>query len=187
MSTGWHLRQAARQVRSGGIVAYPTEAVYGLGCAPLNEQAVRRLLGLKGRAAAKGLILIGADPEHLIPYMDEMPAEREREIWDNWPGHLTWVVPARTWVPAWLTGGRGSIALRMTDHPMAAALCRACGGALVSTSLNRSGRKPARNALQARLRLPEGCDYLLHGRVGTRGLPSTIKDALSGRILRRGG
>ncbi len=175
-------------MRSGGVIAYPTEAVYGLGCDPLNAQAVQRLFRLKGRSLDKGLILIGAEPRHLMPYMGAMPQARFREIWGSWPGHLTWIVPASAHTPDWLTGGRDSIALRMTAHPLAAALCRACGGALVSTSLNRSGRRPARNALQARLRLPSGCcDYLLHGRTGPHNRPSTIRDALTGVVLRRGG
>ncbi len=187
MVSSWHLRLAVHCVCSGGVIAYPTEAVYGLGCDPLNPRAVQRLFRLKGRAADKGLILIGAEPRHLIPYMSGLPPERAREVWDSWPGHLTWIVPAHTHTPDWLTGGRNSIALRLTAHPLAAALCRACGGALVSTSLNRSGRPPARTALQARLRLPDGCDYLLHGRTGPYNKPSTIRDAYTGTILRRGG
>ncbi len=186
MSSHWHLRRAAAVLRAGGVVGYPTEAVFGLGCDPFDAKAVQRIVRLKGRAGDKGLVIIGAVQEHLAGFIAPLTAEQEQALWASWPGHITWVVPAGDSTPDWLTGGRPTVALRMTAHPLAAELCRAFGGALVSTSLNRSGCPPAKTALQAGLRLGSGCDYLLHGPVGPYKQPSTIKDALSGAVLRRG-
>jgi L-threonylcarbamoyladenylate synthase len=180
----WHLREAAHRVRSGGVIAYPTEAVFGLGCDPADEDAVRRILRIKGRDAAKGLILIASDLEQLLPYIGVLPPGRERQILASWPGPVTWIVPVRADVPAWLSGGRQTLAVRVTAHPVAAALCRACAGALVSTSANRSGHAPARTALQLRLRLGAAVDYLVPGRVGTQAKPTRILDARSGALIR---
>ena len=101
MTQPWHLRQAARLVHSGGVIAYPTEAVFGLGCDPLNGAAVQRLFRIKGRAAAKGLILIAAEPGQIDPYILGLPREREAEILGSWPGPVTWILPARTGTPGW--------------------------------------------------------------------------------------
>lgn len=184
MTSAWHLRQAARRVRAGGIIAYPTEAVFGLGCDPLNAAAVQRLLDMKGRAAAKGLILIAADLHQLEPYIDELPASRISEILQSWPGPVTWVVPAAAEAPSWLSGGRTTLAVRVTGHAVAADLCRACGIALVSTSANLSGQAPALTALHVRQRLGGLVDYLVPGQTGPQRKPTTIRDALSGAILR---
>jgi len=184
VTSPWHLREAARRVRRGGVIAYPTEAVFGLGCDPDDGAAVRRIFRIKRRDAAKGLILIAAELEQLLPYIQALPAAREPEILASWPGPVTWIVPARLDTPAWLTGGRDTLAVRVTAHPVAAALCRACGGALVSTSANRSGHAPARNVLQMQRRLPGATDYVVPGRVGERARPSRIVDARSGAVLR---
>ncbi len=184
MPRGYVLRRAAAWVRHGGVVAYPTEAVYGLGCDPLNPAAFERLLAIKGRDAGKGVILIAASPAQLAPYLSALPAAREAEILAAWPGPVTWILPAAPGVPDWLTGGRATLAVRVTAHPVAAALCRACGMALVSTSANRSGRAPARSGLQVRLRLGERLDFVVPGSVGSRRRPTTIKNALTGEVIR---
>ncbi len=184
MTTPWHLREAAYRVRRGGVIAYPTEAVFGLGCRPDDGAAVERIFRIKGRAAAKGLILIAASLQQLLPYIQGLPAEREAEILASWPGPVTWIVPALPDTPAWLTGGRDTLAVRVTAHPTAAALCRACGSALVSTSANRSGQAPARSLLQVRLQLGQLPDYVVPGSVGKQARPSRILDARSGRVIR---
>lgn len=185
MSSPWHLRQAARQVRAGGVIAYPTEAVFGLGCDPLCGAAVERLLELKGRQAAKGLILIAADLVQLQPFIGDLPPVREAEIRASWPGPVTWIIPARPGIPDWLSGGRTTLAVRVTAHPGAAALCRACGSALVSTSANLSGQSPARTRPQVFRRLGRNTlDYVVPGLVGGDRKPSSIRDAISGAVLR---
>ena len=136
--------------------------------------------------AAKGVILIASRIEQLLPFMARLPADALSMLEQSWPGPVTWVVPAAPAIPAWLTGGRETLAVRVTAHPVASALCEACGMALVSTSANRSGLPPARTALEVRTRLGDGVDYILPGLVGGSPKPTEIREALTGRVLRAG-
>ena len=186
-SHAWSLRRAVRVLHAGGVVAYPTEAVYGLGCDPLNGDAVMRLLAVKGRAPDKGLIVIAAGVDQLSPLLLPQSDAIMAPVLETWPGPVTWLLPAATGTPAWLTGDSDCIAVRVTGHRLAADLCRAFGGALVSTSANRSGRRPARTALQARRMLRGTCvDYFVNGATGGAALPSEIRDARDGHVLRPG-
>jgi L-threonylcarbamoyladenylate synthase len=175
---------AARWVVRGGLVAYPTEAVYGLGCDPRNGTAVRRLLTLKARPEGKGLILIAADWFQLEPYVLPLGADRMAVIRGTWPGPVTWLLPARRETPHWLTGAHATLAVRVTGHPVAAALCERWGGALVSTSANLAARPPARTALAVRRALDGGLDYILTGSCGGDPRPSSIRDGMTGVVLR---
>lgn len=181
---GHKLRLAARRIATGGVVAYPTEAVYGIGCDPWNGDAVRRVLEIKQRPESKGLILIADDYAQLRPFVEALDVTRMAEIQASWPGPHTWLLPARTKTPPWLTGTHDTLAVRVTDHPLAAALCRATGTALVSTSANLATRPPARNALQVLLRLGPVVDYLLVGPCGGRAKCSSIRDGRTGVLLR---
>jgi len=178
------LRLARDVLRSGGVVAYPTEAVFGLGCNPRNEDAIDRVLALKQRSPDKGLILIAADYADLRPFVLELAPERMAEIVASWPGPNTWLLPARQGTPRLLTGRFDTLAVRVTAHPLAAALCRAFGGALVSTSANLASRPPARRVWQLSRRLGARTDYVLAGDCGGRSQPSCIRDCRSGRVLR---
>jgi L-threonylcarbamoyladenylate synthase len=178
------IRLAARILRDGGIVAYPTEAVYGLGCDPWDGDAVERVLDMKRRDPAKGLILIAAAPEQLTPFVIPLGSERMTEILSSWPGPNTWLLPARRQTPRWLTGQFETLAVRVTAHPIAAALCDAYGGAIVSTSANRANRPPARTPLQVRMALGDDPDYVLSGRCVGSETPSRIRDGRTGRVLR---
>jgi L-threonylcarbamoyladenylate synthase len=166
------------------VIAYPTEAVYGLGCDPLNPEAVERLLALKQRPPEKGLILIAAGIEQLLPFVHQLPAALMQPVFDSWPGPATWLLPARPSTPHWLTGDHESLAVRVTDHPIASALCRVCRSPLVSTSANRSGHPAARRALDVRRAFPKGIDAILNGPLGALERPTAIRDALSGRLIR---
>lgn len=181
-----HLRRAVLALRHGGVVAYPTEAVYGLGCDPWNSLAVARVLEMKQRDPAKGLIVIAAEIAQLLPFIGALPAERRAEIVASWPGPNTWLVPALPTTPRWLTGQFATLAVRVTAHPLAAALCRSYGGAIVSTSANRATRHPARTALQVRRALTLQPDVCLVGACGERRQPSLIRDAQTGRVVRAG-
>jgi L-threonylcarbamoyladenylate synthase len=180
------LDRAARCLLAGGIVAYPTEAVYGLGCLPFTLDAVARILALKGRSARKGLILIACSVEQLEPFVALADAPRRDEILASWPGPVTWVLPSRRDVPSLLTGGRNTLAVRVTAHPEARYLCERTGSALVSTSANRAGRRPARSTLEVRARLGRSVDVICGGRVGDLARPTTIRDAATGNVLRAG-
>lgn len=178
------VQEAARILKAGGLVAYPTEAVFGLGCDPSNETALQRLLELKGRPKDKGLILIAADVRQLTPWVQALPAEAAARVHATWPGPVTWLIPTRPGVSSQLCGAHASLAVRVTAHPLAAALARAFGGALVSTSANPSGQPPARDIEALRARFGDAIDYYLAGPLGGRDRPSEIRDALSGEILR---
>jgi len=169
-------------LKQGGVIAYPTESCYGLGCDPMSRRAVEKILQLKGRGAAKGVILIAANRNQLRPFATRTSIEA---AWKEgrWPGPVTWVLPAAKTCPAWLTGGRNTIAVRITAHPPAAALCRQAGMALVSTSANKSGGKPAKTWRQCQ-RLFGRRVRVVKGRIGTRKRPSTLIDLASGKILR---
>jgi len=179
------LRRATRVLRAGGVIAYPTEAVYGLGCDPLNRAAVERLLAIKQRPIDKGLILIASRFDQLTPFVQTPDGGIMRRLRDTWPGPVTWLLPADPATPRWLRGSHASLAVRVTAHPLAAALCDAFGGPIVSTSANASGRPPAHTALQARLRCP-GIDLVLHGPTGGLARPTAIRDARTGETLRTG-
>jgi L-threonylcarbamoyladenylate synthase len=177
------VRKVCAHVRRGGLIAYPTESCYGLGCDPRNYRAVRRLLKLKGRPQSKGLILIADRFSRLRRYVLPPTAEQSQRLDQTWPGPHTWLMPASRHAARWLRGRHDSIAVRVTAHPDAAALCRALDSALVSTSANRAGLKP--------LKTYASCDktfgqsvLVLPGRIGARKTPSTIQHLLTGRIVR---
>jgi L-threonylcarbamoyladenylate synthase len=178
------LARTARIVRGGGVIAYPTEAVFGLGCLPRERRAVMRVLAIKRRSWRKGLILIGADLAQLERYVVLPPEPRRSEVLATWPGPHTWVLDARRGTPWWITGARGSVAVRVTAHALAAELCRAVGDALVSTSANVSRRAPHRRVLQLRRDLGSRIDDVLVGPLGGLASPTAIRDGRSGRTLR---
>jgi L-threonylcarbamoyladenylate synthase len=174
------LQRAARILRAGGLVAYATEYCFGLGCDPLNRDAVLRLLRLKRRPLGKGLIVLAADVAQLAPYVRHIPPE----VAASWPGPHTWLLPATAQVPGWITGNHDKIAVRVTAHRQAAALCRAAGMAIVSTSANRAGQAPARTEREVARRFGRLVDLVLSGRVGTAPAPTPIRDAASGAWVR---
>ena len=182
--TTWHLKQATRYLKTGGIIAYPTEAVYGLGCDPFNEKAVTCLLALKQRAWQKGLILIAADYSQLSPFLDPLTATVEEQIFAHWPGAVTWLIPAKSNVPHWLRGKSTKLAVRVTAHPIAKALCQYWRGPLVSTSANISHQPPVRTAQKVRRTFAQRIDYIVPGPIGERQRPSEIRDALTNTVLR---
>lgn len=177
---------AAAALRAGGVVAYPTEAVFGLGCDPHDRAAFERLFALKQRPPTQGVLLIGADFAQVAPYIDlaAMPAEALARAQASWPGPHTWIFPRAAGVPAWIAGGHAGIALRVTAHAPAAALCRAFGGALVSTSANRHGEPPARSAEEVQARFSDQLDAILNETIGALERPTPIRDAITGALLR---
>ncbi len=168
-------------LKAGGVLAYPTESCYGLGCDPMNRRAVERILSIKGRPQHKGLILIGASIRQLSPFMAEIPDAILLEKY--WPGPFTLLFSPSRRTPKWLTGRHDRIALRLTAHPGSARLCRDAGMALVSTSANRSGMKPAKSYREC-IALFGRKVLVIPGRIGKRKSPSTILDFESGRIFR---
>lgn len=184
--TPFQLREAVRALRRGGVIAYPTEAVYGLGCDPLNPDAVRRLLELKQRPMEKGLILVAADLAQLASYLLPLAASLAPQVNASWPGPLTWLLPVRPEVPHWLRGTHDSLAVRVSAHPVVRALCTTFGGPIVSTSANPAGQSPARNPLAVQRMFGSNVDCILHAPLGGLGRPTEIRDGRSGRIVRAG-
>jgi L-threonylcarbamoyladenylate synthase len=180
----WRIRLAARIIHEGGIIAYPTEGVFGLGCDPLQGVAIERILKLKSRSVAKGLILIAADFAQLQPYLLPLTAQMRVRLEATWPGPVTWLLPARSDVPCWLRGWHDTLAVRVTAHPIVVSLCQTVGYAIVSTSANRAARPPARTVLQAHRYVGPWIDYILPGEIGGRAGPSEILDGKSGQRIR---
>lgn len=182
----WQLKQAARILQAGGVIAYPTEGVYGLGCDPGNAVAVDRLLLLKQRPGEKGLILIASCIEQLEPYIEPLDTNVLKKVNATWPGPVTWILPARENISPYLARENNTIAARVTAHPIAAALCTVANQALVSTSANTSGHPPAHTPLQVRNIFKNSVDYIVHGATGGTGKPTEIRDSRSGKIIRPG-
>lgn len=177
------INNAVRHLKAGAVIAYPTEAVYGLGCDPLNEDAVMNLLEIKQRPMEKGLILIASSLEQLRPYLVLDQAITER-ITPTWPGPVTWVIPAQPWVPKWLTGTHNSLAVRVTDHPIARDLCAQFGSPLVSTSANPTTRPAIKESRKLLKSFSDDDIFIVHGKVGELGQETAIYDAVSGKRLR---
>ncbi|TPG11418.1 tRNA threonylcarbamoyladenosine biosynthesis protein RimN [Rhodanobacter glycinis] len=177
---------AAALMHAGGVLAYPTEAVFGLGCDPHDHAAFERLFALKQRPPAQGVLLIAAEFAQVERYIElaDVPGEVLQQVRASWPGPYTWIFPRSAEVPAWIAGAHAGIALRVTAHEPAAALCRAFGGALVSTSANPHGQPPAREAQIVADYFGDALDGLLDAPLGGQSHPTVIRDALSGAIIR---
>lgn len=180
------LDNAAALVHGGGVLAYPTEAVFGLGCDPHDRTAFERLFVLKQRPSMQGVLLIAADFGQIERYVDlaAVPVEVLQRVRASWPGPHTWIFPRSAEVPGWVAGSHAGVALRVTAHEPAAALCRAFGGALVSTSANPHGQPPARAAQVVAEYFGDALDGLLDAPLGGQRSPTMIRDALSGAIIR---
>jgi L-threonylcarbamoyladenylate synthase len=179
-----HLQQAVDALHRGGVIACPTEAVWGLSCNPDDEEAVHRLLLLKGRPMAKGLIMVASSSQQLDFLLADLSGQQRQTLADSWPGPATWLLPHQGQVPYWIRGDHDTVAVRVSNHPVLKALCTAWGGPLVSTSANRAGALPAREAFQVRRYFGDRLDYLLPGRVDAAAMPTSIRDLASDQFIR---
>ena len=175
----------ANIIRQGGVVAYPTEAVFGLGCDPQNQAAVQRLLRIKQRPVEKGLIVIAAQRSQLTDYI--IPPDRvlEAQLAQTWPGATTWLIEANKSVPVWIRGSHRTIAVRISAHPACQQLCLASQSALVSTSANPTSNEPART-------IETLCDYfsdtdidaIFDACLGQSLQPTEIRDSRNNQLIR---
>jgi len=186
MRTALPVADAAALLQRGGVVAYPTEAVWGLGCDPFDEAAVLRLLALKQRPVDKGLILVAGALEQFDGLLDweALPTDRRETVYASWPGPHTWIVPASGRVPHWITGAHDGVAARVSVHPVVVALCAAFGGVLVSTSANPAGAPPPTAFAQFDPGLLAAVDGVVDGQTGDLDRPTGIRDARTGATLR---
>ncbi len=179
-------REAARVLRQGGVVANPAEACFGLACDPMCRESVYRILALKRRDSAQGLILVAANLYQLTPYLGADAASLLADPIASWPGPNTWILPASARTPAWITGASNRVAVRVTAMPALAGLCRRFGGAIVSTSANPHGLPPATDIGRLRFYFGRRLEYAVRGRTGGLAKPSQIRDAATGATLRAG-
>jgi len=181
-------QQAQTCFQQGQLLAYPTEAVFGLGCDPANEQAVQALLDLKQRPIEKGLILLAADYSQLLPFVDDKAIAQDKRfsVFSNWPGPITLILPARADCPRWLRGEHDTIATRVTAFEPARQLCKVLGSALVSTSANRSGEPALTRAEEVRAAFGDTLGWIYDQPVGGAAAPSKILNPLTGEVVRTG-
>ena len=183
MATEFAIRFAVHCVRQGGVIAYPTETVYGLGCDPLCAEAVSEINRLKHREAGKGLILLASRLQQLDAFIEVSDRnDRAAIVGEHEP--TSWIVTAKNTAPDWITEGLGTIAVRVTTHPLVMNLCDKLGHALVSTSANPAGKKPALNSLQLHRYFDGLVDSMLISNHNCTGKPSKIRRLKSRQLLR---
>lgn len=180
------IKQTVEALQQGKVIAYPTEAVYGLGCDPFNPHAVIQILTLKNRSIKKGFILIASEWKQVEALTQPLDPKTLAHVFSTWPGPVTWLFPATTEVPYWVKGDHNTVAIRVTAHPLARLLCRHFGGAIISTSANLEGQPPTQDLKMLRIIFGNKIDGILEGALGTSKRPSEIRDAISGEILRVG-
>lgn len=167
--------------KQGGVFAYPTESVFGLGCDPDNDIAINKLLGIKERSIHKGLILIASDFSQVEKYLQPILSS---QIQFTKASETTYIFPALTSTSTYLTGDFNSLAIRITTHPLVRSLCAVLGSAIVSTSANTSGQPPAMSVEAVSIQLDHKIDALLDGELGNLSKPTQIRDSISGEIIR---
>ncbi len=176
------INQADKILQQGGVILYPTEGVYGLGCDPFNETAVIRLLKTKNRSITKGLILIAANWQQVKGLIKSDLGKRAPSKKNKEP--ITWVFPATKKVPCWITGKFSTVAIRVTSHPLAKKLCRKFGGPIVSTSANLTKAKPIKKISELDEKILIGVDFVVSGSLGKLGRPTKICDFRTGKFFR---
>ena len=182
------MERVLKALNEGEVIAYPTEGVFGIGCDPDNPEAIKKLLDIKQRPVEKGLILIAASYQQLLPYIDESQlSQRQLEhIHRSWPGPVTWVMPASSKVSEYVSGQFDSVAVRVTDHPLVQELCQAFDKPITSTSANLTGQPPCMTTQEVEQQLGHTSVVILTGNTGGRVNPSEIRDAKTLAILRQG-
>lgn len=183
MNTCFNLKKAAHTCNQGGVISYPTESVFGLGCDPENISAVEKILMIKQRPIDKGLILIASCIEQLRPYLSCSESEL-KTLSSKQNSPTTWLVNASALTPYWITGQHTKVAVRITEHNIARELCNLLGYPLVSTSANPASKAPAKNSLKSRIYFSGNVDCYISGETGKFKTPSKIIDLETSKIIR---
>ena len=184
MTTPFNTHIAANKLHTGAVIAYPTEAVWGLGCDPDNPEAVAKLLQLKQRDPAKGLILVAASMQQFEEYLAGLSPSQLATLEQSWPGPYTWLVPDNGRCAPLVKGQHNAVALRVSAHPVVVELCRAFGGPIVSSSANISGRPALLRSWSVRRNFSTQLDYCLEGPLGGANKPSEIRDLITHKVIR---
>ncbi len=178
----WPVLKAANVIEAGGVIAYPTETIWGFGCDPWNQEAVLHLLAVKQRPIDKGLILLISDWQQAGSLITPLSSELQQRLKMETAKPITWVLPVSEHVPNWLTGGRDTIAIRRTTHPFCIELCHRIGP-IVSTSANHSQGLAARSRWQCIRQFRQQLDWIAPGE-SLGQASSSIRDAISGQWYR---
>lgn len=180
-----NLRQIKAHLKQGGIIAYPTESCYGLGCLPTNNRALRQLIRLKKRPQHKGMIVIGANLKQLQPYLLPINQTDQRALNQQWHNtSRTFLLNAQAHIPILLRGkNRNKLAVRVPNHSSARQLCHTLNTALVSTSCNKAGKRACKNEREVRRQFGQHIK-MIRGRIGNAKTPSQIIDWESKKRLR---
>lgn len=179
--------QAVKILQQGGVIAYPTEAVYGLGCDPQNISAVKNILALKKREKEKGLILVASNLQQFEPYILPLDKSIEDKILKSWrdsKNAITWLVPVKDTVSEYIKGQFDSLAIRVSKHPVVKELCEKFNGAIISTSANIAHQESARTSEQVKQIFENEIDFIVEGETNHNAEPSEIRDALTDKIIR---
>ena len=180
--------QAVNVLHQGGVIAYPTEAVFGLGCDPKNLSAVKKILDLKLRKKQKGLILIASNFEQLKSYIQPLEKNIENKLLDSWQEKktaITWLVPVDNNISMYLKGQFDTLAVRVSHHPIVKELCEKFAGAIISTSANIATQEAARTAEKVKEIFADKIDFIIEGETDLNAQPSEIRDALTDKIIRQ--
>jgi len=180
------IERAVQSLRRGNIIAYPTEAVYGLGCDPFNATAVAKILQLKERSIDKGFILVASSWEQIEPLVQPIEPPALYRVLDTWPGPTTWIFPAKSDVPQWIRGNHTTVAVRVSATSIVKALCEAFGDPIVSTSANLKNQPPVRDYRTAEITFGNKVATILEGKVGKETNPTEIRIAITGEVVRPG-
>lgn len=179
------LEIACAYLKSGKVISYPTEAVWGLGCDPYNEKAVKRLLALKNREVSKGLILVAANLDQISSLIEPLSEDHKSILESSWPGPTTWLIPDQSdFFPSWIKGQHDSVAIRVSDHSLVRDLCLKFGGPIVSTSANFAGEPEIRERKKIEDVFGDKIDYVVGGELGNKHSTSEIRDIITGKKLR---
>ena len=178
------IKQAVSALQKGGVIAYPTESIYGLGCDPDNLDAVQRILELKHRPIEKGLILVASSFLQLENYLQPVENDIQQRVFVSWPGPHTWLWPVKNTVSRFLCGQHITLAIRVSAHPVVRALCDAQGQAIISTSANLADLPPARNATEVRQYFNNELAYIIDAGIDETTQPTEIRDVLTNKVIR---
>jgi L-threonylcarbamoyladenylate synthase len=181
---GSRIEQAIRILERGGVIAYPTEAVYGLGCRADDRAATERICKLKSRSVDQGVIVLIRDLAQLGHWIEPLDEQQRSRLNETWPGPVTWLLPVTSACPAWLKGQHSTLAVRQSNHPICQQLVEALDTPLVSTSANPSGTPPARSAAEVQTLFGDSIDAIVDAPLGETENPSTIYDLRTGQQLR---
>ena len=183
MASDFSIRHAAHIIRHGGIIAYPTDTIYGLGCNPYDAEAVARLNSLKQRPPHKQFILLAADIDQIRP-LTMLSDEQQKRI-SEVDEPTSWIVDASHDLPAWLCNEHGTVTVRISKQEDVRRLCHALGHAIISTSANLSGKTPAKNSLELHRYFHGSVDKILADNKKLTARPSKIIRLCDNQIIRQ--